>query len=91
MTKQTKKTEQQIILNNGVMQSMLTIPDEGLLVRLRIDGRNLVASFEEEVGQPGTALQMIAWALIHLRVDPILDEDHPFKVYDPGVVCGNSR
>lgn len=50
---------------------------------------DVIASFEEGRNQPGAALQMITWALAHLRVDPILDHDRPFRVYDPGVVCGN--
>lgn len=89
MAKQTKHTTQKVILNNGIMQHLLSIPEEGLLVRLRGDGRRLAATFEEGAEQPGHSLQMITWALEGLQVDPIMDQDRPFKVYNPGVACGN--
>lgn len=88
MPTQTKKTKQ-YILNSGVMQHLLTMPTEGLLVRLTVQGERLKATFEEGAEQPGMSLQMITWALEGLQVDAILDEDRPFRAYNPGVVCGN--
>jgi hypothetical protein len=64
------------------------IPDEGLVMRLRIDGRKLVASFEEGAGLSGTDFQ-ITDLLSGLTVESIVNQDFPFRAYDPGVVCGN--
>jgi hypothetical protein len=83
----TKQTGQQVILIHGLSQSIFSVPDDGVLLRLRVNGRNLIASFEEG-GQSG-ALNLISQAIGKLRVDEIVDHDHPFRPYSPGVICGN--
>jgi len=88
MTTKTKKTETKVILNSVIGQHLLSVPEKGLLVRLRINGNRLSASFEEGQDQPGISLQMITWALEKFQVDPILDEADPFRGYHPGVMCG---
>ena len=72
MATETKKTAQEFYLsdlNHGIMQHPLTIPEEGLLVRLTVQDERLKASFEEgATQQPGLSLQMITWALERLEV-----------------------
>lgn len=70
MAKQTPTPGQQVILNNGIMQHLFTIPEQGLLVRLRVDGQRLSASFEQGTEQPGISLQILTWVLQQLQVDP---------------------
>jgi len=73
MGTQTKTTGREFFLsdlNHGLIQHPLTIPDEGLLVRLTGEGERLKASFEEGAKQqPGASLQMITWALEQVQVD----------------------
>jgi hypothetical protein len=72
MTTQTKTTGQEFLLtdlNHGIMQHPLTIPEEGLLVRLTVEDERLKARFEEEVKQqPDQSLPMITWALERSQV-----------------------
>ena len=52
MAKQTSKqpTGHWVTINEGRNQRLWVIPDVRLVMRLRIDGRKLVASFEEGRG-----------------------------------------
>ena len=72
MATQTKTTGQQYLLTSGIQQDhLLTIPEEGLLVRLTVDGERFSASLEECSKQPGTssmAFPIIAWALAQIQV-----------------------
>lgn len=54
MAKQTQTPGQQVILNNGIMQHLLTIPEQGLLERLRVEGQRLCATFEEGRDSPAS-------------------------------------
>jgi len=72
MTTQTKTTGQEFLLtdvNHGIMQHALTIPEDGLLVRLTVEDERLKARCEEEVKQqPGQSIPMITGALERLQV-----------------------
>ena len=69
-TKPTGHTFYLSDLNHGIIQHPLTIPEEGLLVRIRVENGRLKALFEEGAKQePGASLQMITWALERLQVD----------------------
>ena len=57
---------------------------KGAVGAAQVDGQRLSASFEEGTAQLGHSLQMITWALERLQVDPILDEDNPFRFCNPG-------
>ena len=51
------------------MQHPLTIPEEGLLVRITVQDGRLKASFEGgPKQQPGQSVPMITWALERLQV-----------------------
>jgi hypothetical protein len=72
MTTQTHTTGQEYFLTSGIHQDhLLTIPEEGLLVRLRVDDERLSASLEEGSKQPSmssSAFPIIAWALAQIQV-----------------------
>lgn len=86
METQTTQKTKQYILNVGVMQYMFTMPEEGLLVRLQVEGNRLSATFEEGVEQRSMPLQVITNALERLQVDQIVDRRKPFDAYDPSRV-----
>lgn len=72
MATETKATGQQYLLTSGIQQDhLLTIPEEGLLVRLTLDGERFSASFEEcskQPDMPSLAFPIIAWALAQIQV-----------------------
>jgi hypothetical protein len=80
-----KQKSKPVILNDGRTQSLLVWPTDGLLVRFRKDGKRLVPSIENGEAN-SVALRMIIHALSHFNLDPVLDPDHPFRPYHPGVI-----
>lgn len=85
MATKTKKTQTRVILVSALGQHLLSVPEDGLLVRLKINGNRLSCSFEEGQDQPGISLQMLTWALEKIQVDQIVDQDNPMAAYHPGV------
>lgn len=78
--------EQQFIVNDNINQRIWSVPEDGLLFRLRLDGGQFEVSLEGEGS--ADAGQLTGAIASKLRIEPVKDSAYPLRDYHPGIVKG---